>query len=211
MQILMLIAGGLITIAVSFFIESQKRPVLDVKVEEDPPDVPCQGNPVLRGKWLRVLVTNKRSRVPFVVRQNAHCRASISFIDNKKQQIFSSDMPGRWANTPEPVHTISRDGVLELIYDENLVYPYRCVEIAPGETEPLDIVAKFDDDDECYGWNNESHIHNWRNIKYKLEKDWYIVEVKIYYSGRKKIERFRIINKGNYDDFRLVDSEDTDY
>jgi hypothetical protein len=79
------------------------------------------------------------------------------------------------------------------------------VDVYPGETERLDIVGKFDNDSECYGWSNESYFSNpaWRNPNRQLQSGRYLVHVIIVSSGERHTGVFRLINDVPRQDFRL--------
>lgn len=64
--------------------------------------------------------------------------------------------------------------------------------------------VRFDDEQDCYGWNNEGYSHNWRNQDYKLPKGRYLVEVVISSSGQECSGIYRIVNDvDNRTDFRM--------
>jgi|GEM_PF-6151443 len=73
------------------------------------------------------------------------------------------------------------------------------------ESELLDIGARFDKDEECYGWNNEAYFSDplWRNPNWKLRRARYLVKVTITSSGQKCVGAFRLVNDVARTDFRL--------
>jgi hypothetical protein len=34
------------------------------------------------------------------------------------------------------------------------------MDVYPGEEETLDVAVRFDDEADCYGWNNDAYFHN---------------------------------------------------
>jgi hypothetical protein len=40
------------------------------------------------------------------------------------------------------------------------------IDVYPGESEPLDVAARFDDDVQCFGWSNEGYFSDppWREL-----------------------------------------------
>jgi len=75
--------------------------------------------------------------------------------------------------------------------------------VYPGEEEILDVAAKFDDEPECYGWNNDAYQFEWRNPNWRLPAGRFLVRVVISSSGQKCFGKFRLINDVSRTDFRL--------
>ena len=70
----------------------------------------------------------------------------------------------------------------------------------------LDVVVRFENEPDCYGWNNDSYLFNWRNPNWKLAGKRYLIKVVVTSSGRKCKGVFRLINDvENLNDFRLLD------
>lgn len=109
-------------------------------------------------------------------------------------------MVGRWPNTPQPALIEIAPGIRV-----NVAQLEDTVNIYPGETQNLDIAIRADDDEECYGWNNEAYFSNpvWRNPDWKLKSGRYLVRVIITSSGQKKDGWFRLENSAGRRDFRL--------
>jgi hypothetical protein len=117
-------------------------------------------------------------------------------------------MRGRWAGSvePLPIPVVTPQGApqYQMLDLARLTLESR-IDVYPGETEALDIVARFDNDDECYGWNNEVYFCQplWRNPAWRLARGQYLVKVVIMSSGQTCIDYFRIINEGSRTDFHL--------
>ena len=97
-------------------------------------------------------------------------RATVTFHDiSNGHAIFGEPMEARWAGSPEPVFPRIRDLTgkeTSLLYDvERILAPSR-VDIYPGESETLDLAVRYDGEDQCFGWNNESYFNNMRNPRY---------------------------------------------
>lgn len=80
----------------------------------------------------------------------------------------------------------------------------------PGEEEIFDVAARFDDEPDCYGWNNDAYFFEWRNPYWKLERGRYLVKVKIVSSGQKCVGIFRLLNELSCNEFRLESSTTQD-
>jgi hypothetical protein len=79
--------------------------------------------------------------------------------------------------------------------------------------EIVDVVGKFDDEDDCYGWSNESYLpgKNWpRNPEFRLPKGRYIAKITIYSSGDKSCAFFLLENSVAKEHFRLTIPEDAE-
>lgn len=79
------------------------------------------------------------------------------------------------------------------------------MDIPAGEQEDLDVAVRCDDDVDCYGFNNDSYRTNWRNDRWKLPKNRYLVEVTVRSSGQKISKKFLLNNDSRRDQFRLED------
>lgn len=108
---------------------------------------------------------------------------------------------GRWSETPDPPpiqHTKVDGGVVA-----RLVSPQNTVDIPPGEYSNLDIVNKIEGEEDCFGWNNESYINNWRHPEWKLAQGKYLAKVRVKTGGREFNSIFVIRNDLEFDDFCL--------
>ena len=133
----------------------------------------------------------------------------------------------RWATSPEPT-LIEITGELDqdigtrgaglaatsgkgkhpiklYMRDPSRLTPISRIDIHAGESVPLDVAVRCDQDQECYGWNNWSYWSNppWRNPQWKLEKDRYLVKVMVTSSGQTRRGVYRLINDVPRSDFRL--------
>ena len=216
LSMLALIIGAIIgilgSIGTAIFVEYLRRPRLRLSIEKPeldnryPPQRPAQV-----ARFLRVYLENKPLPrwAGWMVRAPAlQCRATITFhhLDDG-QKVFDRTMSGRWSGSPEPVAlpVVGPGGQQFQMLDFSRLTLESRIDVYPGERELLDIVARFDNDDECYGWNNEAYFSQpiWRNPARKLDKGRYLVKVIITSSGQKCIDYFRISNEVTRTDFRL--------
>ena len=143
------------------------------------------------------------------------CRAMISFHHLDGQNVFGRSMEGRWSEGVQPAgfeatgEMVRTDGEkdrirLQIIDPMRLTLKSR-IDVYPGESELLDIAVRLDDDQQCYGWNNETYFCStpWRNPKWQLERGRYLVQVTVVSSGQKCVSVFRLINDGSRTDFRM--------
>jgi hypothetical protein len=115
-------------------------------------------------------------------------------------------MPLRWSGSEEPISLFSDStGTVKTLFDPvkyNAAFRKDCI---VGTQEQIDVAARFDDDDECYGWSNESYLpgKGWRNEDWKLPKGRYLVSVAVTFSGETVREAFEIENSVSIDSFRI--------
>jgi hypothetical protein len=116
-------------------------------------------------------------------------------------------MIGRWAaSSPQPkvAHVVIQGQTVPVILNpEELKVT---VDIYPGDSEPLDVAIRVDQEVDAYGWNNETYFYqNWRNPQRKLNHERYLVEVIVTSSGSKRRGVFRLDNDGPFTDFHLAE------
>lgn len=136
------------------------------------------------------------------------CRGDISFHHMDGQNIFGRAMSVKWLRTAEalPMEIRSPEGELSgFLVDPLRIMSESRVDIAPGETAEFDVVVRFDEDSECYGWNLESYQSEppWRNPKWKLSAGRYLLRVQIFSGDQSCSGQFRLINDVPADAFRL--------
>ncbi len=204
-----IIFGGIITILVAIWVEWLRRPKLRLSIE---PPIDVIINPgSLNSRSIRVLVSNVAlGPLWFMVRAPAlQCRGTITFHRyDDGQDIFGRPMAARWAGTlqPNPIPIVDAAGVVvSYIHDPERIGVGSRMDIYPGESEPLDVVARIENDQECYGWNNETYFTRpfGRNPNWRLGYDRFLVKVKVLSSGQKCEGEFRLINDVPRNAFRL--------
>jgi hypothetical protein len=113
--------------------------------------------------YLAWLIKNRESAL--------QCKADLTFYTSNGQALFT--MQGRWANTPE-VSFIS-----PFNRQEKIIYP-DTISIGYHSSEPLDCIVKFDNDEnEAFGWNNESYATDGKNPRCRLGIGTYEVHVRL--------------------------------
>jgi hypothetical protein len=207
-SMLQLVVGAIIAIIITIVVEILRRPHLELSIETPPHDVTYPNAPANRMRSLRVQLSNKPLR--WMVRAPAlQCRATIAFQHLDGLNIFSKAMNGRWSNSPEPVSIPivgADDNVVQFrILDIGRLTTESRIDVYPGESELLDIAVRLDEEQDCYGWNNETYfcITPWRNADWKLPCGRFITRVEIVSSGQKCEGDFFLLNEGARTDFRL--------
>jgi hypothetical protein len=203
------LVSGIIGILIVLWIERQRRPSLTLKLGqtgEIKDDDPLKRTP---SKWLHVQVHNRN--VPKWLAWVYHgepalsCRAWITFHHLDGQRVFDREMVVRWSGSDEPKVEILNT---EKGQAARLIGAQNSFDIPPGEHTDIDIVFRAKSDDDCYGWNNESYLHNWRHPDWHLEKERYIAKVRVKTGGHEYVNAFLIANDVRYEDFRLVEIDD---
>ena len=208
--------GALLSLLVSIFIEYQRKPKLGFTIEYPPFDGTYSA-PAKNARFVRVLLCNRSmsKRLRWLGRDAAlNCNGDIQFhhlIDGAP--VFSRPMPIRWTRSDEPIsYQALQDGQMAQIFDlakYNAAFRRNCY---PGSKEAIDVAARFDDDEECYGWSNETYLpgKGWRNEDWKLPKGRYLVTVTVYSAGEKVAGAFKLENSVGRKDFRLIEASAAD-
>jgi hypothetical protein len=203
-----IIFGGLVTILITIGVEYFRRPKLALSIEDPPADFDRVNCPARNARHLRLKLRNK-SLPPFLhwMERNAalQCRGEITFHHLDGQDVFGRKMSIRWASSPQPVPRQITDlrGEVRFLLNDSGRATTDTMDVYPGEEEVFDVAAKFDEEPECYGWNNEAYFFAWRNPNWKLPAGRYLVRVVIRSSGQKCYGKFRLINDVVRTDSRL--------
>jgi hypothetical protein len=215
-NIFSVVIGGIITIITAIFVENMRRPRLKLKIIE-PLDITYKNRPANHTKYLLIGVENENlpSFVRWMSRNAAlQCHGTISFHHLEDgQNVFGRAMDIRWSSAPEPVPIrIDYNGHHLEFFDHHRFQASQRIDIYPGDKNEFAAVAKFDNEQECWGWNNESYFckNTWRNDKWKLDKGRYLIKVTIYSSGENVSKVFRLINDVSINDYRLMPATDED-
>lgn len=207
--------GAALSLLITVAIEHQKKPKLRLTIES-PPLVRSNpaGAPANDSTFLRMVVTNRRTSWPlrWLVRSAAYqCTGNIQFhYLGDGALLFQRAMPIRWANSDEPFTPQLQLGQVVEIFDPvkyNAAFRRDCF---PQTPELVDVVARHDQDQDCYGWCNESYIKGWRNPDFCLPPGRYLVRVTIMFSGDTTSEIFKLENSLTRSDFRLLPATDED-
>jgi hypothetical protein len=203
---------------VAVFVENKRRPRIKLTIEP-PLDLPYDPprHSISEMRSLNVNVRNEPllGSARWMIRAPAlQCRATITFHHLDGQNVFGRVIGGRWASSPEPVPlpVVGPQGQQFQIIDFTRLVLESWIDIHPGRSELLNIAARVDNDDECYGWNNESYFSMppWRNPKWKLPKGRYLVRVVVSSSGQQFTDCFRLINDVSRRDCRLENATPND-
>jgi hypothetical protein len=141
------------------------------------------------------------------------CHGTITFHHLDGQNVFGRSMEIRWSSAPEPVPTqVVIDGHNFGFFDHQRFQTAQRIDLYPGERDNFSVVARLDSEADCWGWSNESYFceRTWRNEKWKLRSDRYLVRVSIRSAGEHVSDIFRLVNDVSIDDYRLEAATDED-
>jgi hypothetical protein len=217
--VISVVLGAILSILITIWVENLRRPRLKISIE---PPVNTALVPVLGGApapftSLRVRVLNKSLSwlAGWIERAAAEqCRGEITFhrfADG--QNIFGRAMAARWAGGPQPspipiVNVATQQVEHLMLDDQRLGAAGSAIDIYPGDSEPLDVVCRFDTDQQCYGWNNETYFLQppaqlGRNPNWELGHERYLVKIIVRSSGHTRVAVFQLINDVPTNAFRL--------
>ncbi|PIQ80309.1 MAG: hypothetical protein COV79_01135, partial [Parcubacteria group bacterium CG11_big_fil_rev_8_21_14_0_20_41_14] len=97
---------------------------------------------------------------------------------------INKTMKGRWAGTLELPFASPLDRQRLANYPEPET-------VFIGTSVILDVFAKYENDSEAYGWNNEAYLYRWRTPHYKLDPGDYNVEVELIGVNSRKRDKFK--------------------
>lgn len=191
----------LVALGLYLLVEHQKRPRIRIEVEPTPSD---GFRPAIKknARFLHVLVTNEGLGLPWSI----FLRRDISWLTIARLEfshtgttapLFSFD--GRWSDSPEPfVQAVAQERQVGL-RDRNLILRGRRSDIPAGQSSPLAVALKVDDDSDAYGFTNESYWAVdplWRRDEWALENGTYDVAVTIRIGDIEHREVFQFRNEG---------------
>jgi hypothetical protein len=203
--------GALLSFFLSIPIENQRKPKLSVLIEDFSFDDNLQGKSAKTIKLLRIKLLNRKVKPFFswwLKREAAiHCSASVQILHYQSLlPIFKKPVHARWSRSDEPISLqLDSNNRIVSIFDPakyNFVMTRNCYS---GTEEPIDLVARYDKEDECYIWNYDIFYKGWRNNELRIPKGRYYVIVIISTSGEKTYGYFKLENSLNLLDFRLID------
>lgn len=149
--------------------------------------------------WLRWLQRSTASMV----------RAEIEFYNKNGKPLFPKSMTARWAGSDQPVTSrIFIEDHQGYIVDYAKLKSIDYYIIYPGKNEEIDIAARFDQDLDYYGWNNDNYFCNpmWRNTERKIPTGDYYINITLFHAGEKKSKLFMFDNPVDEKNYSLKPS-----
>ncbi len=215
-SIVEIVFGAVIAILITIVVENVRKPKLSLTLANHHDVLYRERRPAQEVRFLALHLRNGPLHRAFrwMTRSPAQqCYGSINFYHLDGQNVFGRSMRVRWSGSPEPVATTLQIGEHRVAFiDGPRLTQLGKIDVFPGETERLDVAARFDNDVECYGWSNDNYFSDpiWRTPLWKLGPGRYLVKVSIFSSGEKIEKLFRLINDVPRDAFRLEDALQND-
>ncbi len=215
--ILEIVLGALVAIFLTIWIEYLRKPKLFLRIA--PPSDPTYESgdrPAQVARFTALELHNKPLPRAFRwMQRNAalQCHGTLTFHHLDGQNVFGRSMPIRWSGTPEPTPIGLQIGDTRVfIADPSKFRLESRVDVYPGESQRLDVAAKFDDEQETYGWSNESYFSDpiWRNPSYQLPSGRYLIKATIISSGETCNGIYRLIADVRRTDFRIEPLQEGD-
>jgi hypothetical protein len=205
--------GIVLTIAATVIIEYLRNPKLIFLMEDDSIDSLPKGAPASKIKLLRIKLINKEMPKIFswLRRDTAnHCSVDIQVLyHDDKKPLFEQPISARWSHSdpPSTSHLDTKTNTMVQLFDWSKYNEVMTRDCYPGLSEPIDIVARFDSDSDCYIYNNDSfypNYINWKSEKKKIPQGRYFLIVTVRYSGKKACGFFALENNLSVEHFRLT-------
>lgn len=150
------IFGALVSVVLVVFVEKLRQPKIKIELI-GPTDKTLRDGRDAR--WLHVKVVNEPLLWATWLQRNPaiSCRASIQFrYFDGGHDVFGESMAGRWSDTPEPLAAKISIGDQTYKIEDPQRSAQLTMDIPPGESERLDPAARFAEDENAWGWNNDS-------------------------------------------------------
>jgi len=197
------VVGALISIWVTMLLEGVQKPNLELELRSECATRFRAGSHL--GYVLQLRLVNKPlPRGLGWLQRNSATEASgtITFRDLNGKDVFGAVMPIRWSNSPQPGYTVVEDTpnaapIKKMIFNPERLSTTRNIPPGSHDEGVLDVAARFDNESECYGVNNESYFNDWHTPRWKLLPGEYLVDVKIRASNASCADTFHLSNEGS--------------
>jgi hypothetical protein len=201
--------GSVISLFVSILIENQRKPKVSLEIANYSFDPNLQEKPAKKIKVLRVKLLNKKVNraFSFWLKREAviHCNATIQILYfEDKTPLFTNPIHARWTNSDEPYTLQLNQNEVVQMFDPAKYSAVMSRNCYPGTEEIIDIVARYDNEEDCYIWNNDIYHKGWRNKEVQIPKGRYYVIVTLFSSGENNLGYFILENNLSINDFRLL-------
>jgi hypothetical protein len=134
-------------------------------------------------EFYHVRVKNRPVRWPLPGRKPAwSCKAKIEVFNLDGTRAIKEAIQGRWTSQPEPlVPAVSNDQTVNIVDFARLMLA-RKMDVHCHEEEQLSIALKYEGQNECYIFSNESYLYSaWMNPDWRLDKGTYRIRITVFY------------------------------
>jgi len=109
-------------------------------------------------------------------------RCWMRFFTRDNKELFTREMPARWASAPEPFNSSASCDAVPAIDFWKMSLGY-LADFAPREEHAVAVAIKFSDGT-CWGWTPESYVHQWRHPDWRLPSELLRVRAHVMADGR---------------------------
>jgi hypothetical protein len=153
----------------------------------------AEKHPTMQWRFIHIKIKNfkKYPRLnPFKPTPAFECKASV--------EVKDKTFVGRWTSKAQPIGS----NIGEII-NKALVHPRETIHPYTNEYEAVEVVLgiKYENEDEFYGFNNESYLPQYNNLKnpnYKFPKGTFRGKLTISTMGQTYCQHFKIYNKSKH-------------
>jgi hypothetical protein len=137
-----------------------------------------------------------------------HCTGNVQFHCENGAAVFSHPMGVRWSDSEEPYSSqaiqVGNTPLLLKTRDQTKYFASAWRDLFPGHHKVMDVAARYDEEDDCFGLSIDSYWSGYRSPDFKLSKGRYLVKVTINSSGNNVSHFFALENSVSRKDFRLT-------
>jgi hypothetical protein len=112
----------------------------------------------------------------------------------------------RWTSQPEPLIPVVSYGAAASLMDPAKLVTGRKVDVHSHEDEQISLVIKFQGEDQCHIFSNESYPYSrWQNPTWRIPVGTFKVRATVFYESGREIADFKLVNRGpDLDDVQLT-------
>lgn len=181
------------------------RPLLVIDTA-DGPRAQGQAEGAPPHEFFHVRLRNRPARWPLSGRKPAwSCQATLEVVTHDGASTVLGPIAARWTSLPEPVLAIGFGGAIVHIPDVAQMLTGRRVDVHNHEDQILAVALKFEGDDGCFLFTNESYAFpRWSRPEWRLPTGRHRLRIALHYDRGRGVNDFWLDNGGpRRDDIRL--------
>lgn len=194
--VLSLIISGIISLVIALYVERAKLPRLKLTIA-NPSD---QQDTNINARYLQIHISHVgiESWLRFFLQPlpALACVARLRFLREDGLEVMPTVFDARWTYSQQPPEFGQPifPSVFEMIKRRD---------IFPKTEEKIDVCVKYNDEDDCYVFNNSYYTRGARAKEHRIANGIYTVEVTVACGEITETARFRLRNDFRRTDFRL--------
>jgi hypothetical protein len=158
-------------------------------------------------EFRHLVVRNERARLLYASRRPAwSAKAQIEVFDADGKRAIQSPVHARWTSQPEPLIPVVSYGAATSLMDPAKLVTGRKVDVHSHEDEQISLVIKFQGEDQCHIFSNESYPYSrWQNPAWRIPVGTFKVRATVFHESGREIADFKLVNRGpDLDDVQLT-------